>query len=511
VYIVLNLGLKSIRAIIFSETGRIIVGSSLPLETRVDGTIVEQCAEEWWKKGMQVIREVVEKSGTAGRIRYITVTASSCCLVTISAEGYPLSKVIMVSDKRARREASYVEQTAAYERLKEINTDLIINSSMMLPKILWVKNNDPEVFEASAYFCSPNDYFGYRFTRNAVVDTLNAEKAFYDKFTHSYPKELLSCLDIPEEKLPEVVPVGQVCGQLLDSVKMEMGLKASAPIEYIATTYDAICAFYGSGPSGEGDACDVSGTVTSLRAMVSGHKKLSKSGIFCQYQPEFDLSIVGGSNNLGGGLVEWAKQAFYENHEDPYGLMENEARSVQDGCDGLVFLPYLMGERAPLWNDNARGVFFGLGRHHRRRHMMRAVFESAGFVLLSLAEEIERQGISIASVRVSGGLSRIQLVNQIKADILNKEVKVVEEFETTALGAFLLMGVTAGAFSGIFEATKIVKVREIIFPNCSFSSKYQERFKLFQQVYESLLPAFDTHHMLHESEVLKLAEKLENM
>jgi xylulokinase len=128
-----------------------------------------------------------------------------------------------------------------------------------------------------------------------------------------------------------------------------------------------------------------------------------------------------------------------------------------------------------------------------------------------LAEEIERQGISIASVRVSGGLSRIHLVNQIKADILNREVKVVEEFETTSLGAFLLMGVTAGAFSGIFEATKIVKIREIIFPNCSFSSKYQERFKLFQQVYESLLPAFDTHHMLHESEVFKLAEKLENM
>lgn len=152
-----------------------------------------------------------------------------------------------------------------------------------------------------------------------------------------------------------------------------------------------------------------------------------------------NAKIIGGSNNLGGGLIEWVKQCYYLNDEYPYEIMEKDAAESDIGARGLVFLPFLLGERAPIWNDNARGVFFGLERMHTRKDMTRAVFESTGFIDLSIIDAIKETGTDVSSVRLSGGLARINLISQIKADVLGKDVLVLSEFETTASGAAMMV------------------------------------------------------------------------
>ncbi|MEZ9592952.1 FGGY-family carbohydrate kinase [Vibrio breoganii] len=510
-YLVLNLGLKSIRAIVFNEKGKIIANNSEPLSTMLNGTAVEQSGSEWWEKGLRVINASLDNEAVRREINYITVTASSCCAVAIDQLGNPLHDVIMVSDKRANVETTHIAERTSYQDLRQSRSDFEVKSSLMLPKILWIKNNLPEVFEEAEYFLSPDDYFGYRFTGQAVVDSLNAEKCFYDNKSKSYPIDLLKDLEIPLQKLPKVVDVGTKVAQVTAEFKRLISLDANQSLEYIVTTYDAICAFYGSGASEEGDSCDVSGTVTSLRTLTKGKKELETTAIFSQYQREFDISIVGGSNNLGGGLIEWAKQAFYSDNQSPYELMESEAKTVPNGADGVIFLPYLMGERAPLWNDDARGVFFGLSRNHNRKHMIRSVFESSGFALRSILEEIENTGQDVKAVRFSGGLSRIHLIAQIKADILGKEIHIVDEFETTALGAFLLMGISTGLFESLNDASKIVRVREVIFPNPEAHKSYSEIYSLFKNLYGNLLGCFKEHSKLHETDVYRIADKIENM
>ena len=509
-YIVLNLGLKSIRSLVFNGDGKIISSHSLPLTTYLDGTRVEQDPVEWWEKGRKVVKDSIDKLQCGGEIEYITVTASSCCLVAVDRNGLPLSRAIMVSDTRAMKEALTIDGLKSFQNIR--GTGLQNNATLMVPKMLWLKNNHPEVYESCSYLLSPNDYFCLRITGEAKTDVLNAQKSLYIQADNTFAATVFDDLGLDIKKLPHVVNIGEISGDVSFDAKVALGINSVDKTKFVVTTYDAICAFYGSGPSKEGDACDVSGTVTSLRTLSYGEKVLSTEKVLSQYVPSNNISIIGGSNNLGGGLIEWCKQALYEDIKSPYGFMESEARGVKDGSDGLIFLPYLMGERAPIWNENARGVYFGLGRHHRRAHMTRSVFESAGFCLKSLVENVEYHGdVSIESIRVSGGLSQIHLVNQIKADVCNKNVIVLSEFETTSVGAFVIMMLGMSKIDSLQSASKLVKIREVIYPTQEIVEKYAERYKLFTSVYESLKSEFDNLAKLYENDVYKITKKIENL
>lgn len=262
--------------------------------------------------------------------------------------------------------------------------------------------------------------------------------------------------------------------------------------EVVVSSYDAICSFFGSGAAEEGEASDVSGTVTVFRTM--SYKNISKGGEAKVYESRYSpegAHIVGGSNNLGGGLIEWAKQCYYQNEPYPYEVMEKEATETAPGANGLIFLPYLLGERAPIWNDDARGVFFGLERMHTRKDMTRAVFESAGFIDLDMKTAIEECGIRIKQVRLSGGLARLNLISQLKADILGLDVLVLSEFETTSTGAAMLAFIGLGVFSGLKEAARsFVKVRMIIKPDAENHAKYLHIYHLFKSTYEVLKPQY---------------------
>ena len=170
--------------------------------------------------------------------------------------------------------------------------------------------------------------------------------------------------------------------------------------------------------------------------------------------------------------------------------MEDEAISRGVGAHGLVFLPYLMGERAPLWNSDARGVFFGCERHHDRGDLVRAVFEGCAFSVALLKEAIEEQGCEISSISVSGGLARIGLISQIKADVLNAEVRVPAEFETTSVGAFLLCSLAMGYLSSFRDFKDQIPVREIITPDRNASMAYRELLEFFKDLYHGCVPLF---------------------
>ena len=493
--LVVNMGLKSIRCIIFDHHGFKLGSAAQAINTAINNKRVEQDPDEWWEKAQVVMAKALVDAGRP-LITFITATASASCLVCVDADGNALDNAYMVSDKRAEAEADEISHMAEFQKIKE-KTNLDMSASLMLPKILWVKNHMPEIFEKTAYFMTPNDYLIHKMCRAFVTDYLNAVKYHYILSESCYPQKLLEKLHIPVSKLPTVLGIGDRAGLLDAALAERLGLSAKTQI--IVTSYDAICSFVGSGVSEDGEASDVSGTVTVFRVLSKGRTITNSSKVYELPFYQEQAQIIGGSNNLGGGLIEWVKQCYYQREIYPYEIMEKDAGESDIGARGLIFLPYLLGERAPIWDDNARGVFLGLERMHTRKDMTRAVFESTGFIDLDMLNAIGETGAEVHSVRLSGGLARINLISQIKADILGRDVMVLSEFETTASGAAMLVLLGQGMYRNVKEAAgKFAVVRMIIKPDRENHRKYLSMYELYRDTYGTLKPLFEERRRILE-------------
>jgi len=508
-YLVINLGLKSIRAIVFNKAGEVIFSQYSPIVTILNGEFVEQEASQWWRKAEELLTVIAGNKSIIPHIKGITVTSSSSCLVPIDHDNREIYNAIMVSDKRSEAEAKSIKQLRSFQVLSK-NLGMEISAYHMLPKILWLKRHKPEEYLKTKYFLSPNDYLNYKLTGKVITDTFNAQKFHYDTKKGQYPLNLLKAIGIDPEKMPRVEEPGFAIGFIKPELVQKFNFNKDVKI--ILSTYDAICAYFGSGPHGEGVACDVSGTVTSLR--TGTNKKLRKNieNIFCSFLKGHGLNIVGASNNLGGGLIEWGKQAFYSKENNRYLLMEKEAAESGVGARGLVFLPYLLGERAPIWDPDVRGMFFGIERVHTRKDFIRSVFESTAFITNDLVREIEHHGIKIHTIRVSGGLSRINLISQIKADVTGKRVELLSEPETTSIGAlsFLLLGM------GVYRDLKSIvstfsKVSVVFEPNRKNYENYQKIFHLYQKIYRSSKGLFKIRKKIVDGLYWNLNNSIENL
>lgn len=486
--LVLNMGMKSIRSIIFDSDGNKLTSASVPITTALEEGTVTQNPKEWWEKGCKVIADTLDVVNSE-EIDYITVTTSSACLLAVDKNINPLTQCMMVSDKRARKESDHLKQTLAYEETYE-KTGLEMDSYLMLPKALWIKHHEEAIYRNTYKFLAPNDYLIAKLSGGrCITDYMNAQKWHYDIERDCYPQNLLDEIGMDTDKLPEVSAPGTYVGNVAQEISLETGLSVRTKV--ILSTYDAICSFIGSGVSKEGEACDISGTVTVFRTVSSKKIEGKLKGIQQIPYKEIGIHILGGSNNMGGGLIEWVKQCYYQNEALPYELMEKDALEAGVGAGGLVFLPYLLGERTPIWDYDARGVFFGLERTHTRKEMTRAVFESTGFIDLDMISAIEQNGGVVNTIRISGGLARVGLISKIKADVTGKDIEVLDEFETTASGAAMIALFGQKEFATIEAAAeKFARVRMIIKPNMKNHDRYLKLYELYKDTYMTLKDLF---------------------
>jgi xylulokinase len=486
-YLVINLGLKSIRGIVFNNDGIQVYATSKPVYSKLFHNKVEQDVIEWRGKLEAILNEISSIEYLKDNIEYITSTTSSSCIFGMDNDGDPLTKVMMVSDKRAQKESELVE--GVISRLK-VAIDNRLPPSSIVPKALWFKNNKPSVFEKVSSWMGAGEFLNFYFTGEIFTDSLNAGKGLFQD--DAYLCEVLSELGIDTSTLPVVKDIGYTLS-LTAAITKKFGFKKRC--KYVLTTYDAICAVIGSYDGDEKTACDVSGTVTSVRVLTKRGLTETNGPILSQKLGTHDNFLVGASNNLGGGIIEWLKQAFYdENDKNVYYIMENNAHQVSIGAHGIVFLPFMLGERAPFKSPNARGTFFGIDRASTNKEFTRSVFESTAYVSNDLLQLILQNGVEVDSMSVSGGLARFDLINQIKADVTNKRIKVVENFESTSVGAFILLLLSLGKYSSLEEAaSKIIRIRKIINPSEANHKIYKDFFHFYKNLNDQLLPLYDSH------------------
>lgn len=508
-YLVINLGLRSIRALLLDERGQVHSMNWYPVQTVIDHQRVEQNPIEWWKLTGVLLHEVFDKNEDYRKnLKSITVTASACCLVMLDKKDQPVDNSYLVSDKRSMAEANTLAEDKTLAELFK-NPNFLPSPSFMIPKMIWFYRHNKRKFKTVTRFMGANDYLLYKLTGTCVTDSLNAEKFYFDSNTQSYPKKLLKQLGVTPKQLPKVQPVGTVLGPVKKEIARELGL--SAKVSVIVTTYDAICAFLGSGALQEGESCNVCGTVSSIRAFTQQNVK-PNGGILKQQMGDF--SIVGGSNNIDGGLLEWSKNMFYGDsypEKYVYKIMEDEASLSPAGSKGLVFLPYLIGERLPFFNAHARGVFFGLERFHKRNDIMRSVFEASGFMANDIISTIEKSGVNIHTIRMSGGMARNSLLCQIRADITGKNILLIDEVEITSLGAFFIMRKALKEIKKYEEVLESIKIKQQYQPNPQHHAMYQQLFSFFKKLYHGTEELMKTRNELHGTLLQSSRHILENL
>ncbi len=478
--LIINLSLRSIRVIIFDDGGKKLYEDWLPVRTTINGQSVEQDPNEWWKLLLELMVKVFSMRQFASSIKFMSVTSSALCLVVLDNKGNTLRKSIMVSDKRAAKESDLLREKFGRK------SNIKFEPSFMMPKILWIKNSEPEIFKKAHKFLSSNDFLVYRFTGSFITDDLNAEKFYFDTEKKSYPKKILKYIGLLDSQFPKVIDPGTALLEISKDVKKTLGI--SHQIKVAISTYDAICSLIGSSTHKEGELNNVCGTCSSYRFFIKKKILAKKNNLLIQNLTSEKMQIIGGSNNLEGGLLEWAKECFYgdsylKDDDFLYSLMQKEAQESELGAQGIVFSPYILGERMPFLDNDVRGIFFGIERFHSRKDIVRSIFEAISFQAKLMLEEFEKSGYLVSSINISGGLAKIPLATQIRADVLGLPVRVLSEIETTALGSFILTLKARGVINSIRESSKLISVEKTYVPNMHNHNCYASLFILYKELY----------------------------
>jgi xylulokinase len=478
--------------LISAETGQVsgVAATENPISTPKP-LWSEQDPKDWWQ-GIQVaIRQVLAKTGARGQdVLCIGLTGQMHGLVLLNQEGEVLRPSILWNDQRTGPQCEWITQTVGLENLLA-RTGSPALTGFTAPKVLWVRENEPEIYAQAAQILLPKDYIRYKLTGTYATDMAGASgMTLLDLKKRDWSPEMLAALDIPRAWLPPTHEGPEVTGVICQEAAAVTGLQEGTPV--VGGGGDQAAGAVGVGavqPGVVGLVLGTSGVVFAPTAEPL-YDKQGRLQAHCHAVPG-RWHLMGVMLSAAGSL-RWyrdttAPQTSYDDLLAPAG-------SVRPGSEGLVFLPYLTGERAPYPDPNAKGAFVGLTVRHGIPHMTRAVLEGVAFGLRDSMELIKDAGLGqIAQVRVSGGGAQSALWRQILADILDSELVTVNTTEGAAYGAALLAGVGAGIWQDVDAACQAtIKIVNRVEPQPQAVQAYNDFYPVYRGLYGALKPTFDT-------------------
>ena len=369
-YLVINLGLKSIRGIVYNSLGKKIDTVSFIIKTHINNNFIEQDAKEYIFK-IKKILAYLKKKKINSKIKFLSVTSSANCLLGLSENYKPLTKVFTVLDFRAN-------EIFFKKKSKHMNK---LEPSHNLSKIIWQKENNIKIFRNCKYWINNSDYLCYFFTNKLVTDNLNYNKFLIKDLKTT--KKILNSFKINKINFPREKKIGDSIN-LSNSFIRQYGFNQKC--KFVVTTYDAICACLGSVNSNNiyHNAAEVSGTVTSIR-ILSKTKPKKQSSLKISYIPLIDRYLIGLSNNLGGGIIEWYKNFFIK--ENYYKDLK---KSYFKGMNYFYFFPFIFGDRDLGFRQTSRGIFYGLGSNTNIDDLTKSVIDSAAFTSKYLLDKTKK-------------------------------------------------------------------------------------------------------------------------
>lgn len=459
----------------------------------------EQDPEDWWQAAVKSVRQVLRDSGIDPRdISGIGLTGQMHGMVMLDARGKVLRPCIMWNDQRTTAQCEWIMNTVGRERFLELTHNPAL-PGFTAPKIIWTRENEPEIYAQAAKVLLPKDYLRYRLTGVYATEVSDASgTVLLDVGQRNWSQEVLRDLAIPADWMPECVESPEITGRITPEVADLTGLQAGLPV--VGGAGDQAASAVGTGIVEPGLVSVTIGTSGVVFAYTDAPLRDPQGRLhtFCHAVP--GKWHVMGVTLSAGGSFRWVRDTLGLSEKniaalsavDPYEILTAEAASAPAGCEGLIFLPYLTGERTPYADANARSTFFGLTLRHDKRHMVRAVLEGVAYSLRDSIELFRDLGIPIQQVRATGGGSRSLLWRQIFADVFGTELVTVNVTESTAYGAALLAGVGTGVYSSVPDAcSATVHIVDRTEPIAENQAAYNEHYPIYRSLYRALKPAFD--------------------
>ena len=445
VVIGVDIGTTSTKAVVFDTAGRVVAHHAVeyPLLTPTP-TAAEQDPDEIYRAVLTVIREATRKANAApGDVICVSFSAAMHSLIAVDANHRPLTRSITWADSRAMEWAERIKNDwdglAIYQR-----TGTPIHPMSPLAKLVWLRREQPDVFARAARFIGIKEYVFFRLFKRYVVDySIASATGLFNLAQLDWDAGALVVVGVTPERLPEPVPTTFHLTGLEPELARELGLSPTTP--FVVGANDGVLSNLGVNAIGPGEVAVTIGTSGAMRTVVDRPVTDPSGRTFCYALTERHW-VIGGPVNNGGIVFRWVRDELTASAVetakrlgiDPYEVLTRIAERVKPGAEGLLFHPYLAGERAPLWNANLRGSFFGLAMHHRKEHLIRAVLEGVIFNLYSILPAVEALIGPTQTMKATGGFARSGLWRQMMADIFNREVVVPESFESSCLGAAVL-------------------------------------------------------------------------
>ncbi|HEV8489003.1 MAG TPA: FGGY-family carbohydrate kinase [Candidatus Limnocylindrales bacterium] len=461
-----DVGSTSTKAALVGLDGSILASarSTYPLRTADTLGRAEQDPEAWWGALLDVGRELA--NGRAGEIVAIAVDGHGPTLTAVDADGRPTRPAITWLDARASRE---LEELGAATGLRGWALGV-------LPAALWVERHEPDVARATRWYLNTWEFITLRLTGHAAMTLVPGQRLPADA--------ALAALGLAAAKIAHPVAPGEVVGGLVSASASALGLPPGIPV--VGGVVDAFASFHGAGLLAPGDAIDTGGGSGGFG--VYWHEPVQAAGSFCTPAPLPGLHVVGGAMAATGRALDWFRDDVLGGAVSTERLLA-EAADAPPGAGGLLFLPYLAGERSPIWDPRARGAFAGLTLSHGRGHLVRAIIEAAALAIRHVAEPILAAGVTVGEMRVCGGPARDAAWNQIKADVTGFRVAVPHALETAVVGSGILGALGIGAHADLPTAIRaMTRIDRRIEPRPELRDTYETLFEAYVALHPAIAP-----------------------
>lgn len=496
----IDLGTSGTKTVLFDFIGNTICSKTIeyPLYQPANGW-AEQDPSDWWNATCNGIKYVLTKGGiSASEIAGIGLSGQMHGLVMIDKNGDVLRNSIIWCDQRTTKECEQMNKIVGKKRIIEITANPAL-TGFTASKIIWVQNNEPEVYEKCAHILLPKDYIRFKLTGEFATEMSDASgMQLMDISKRCWSDEILYKLNIDKSKLGKLYESIDVTGKIHREAAELTGLSMGTIV--VGGAADNSAAAIGTGTVREGDAFTTIGTSGVIYA-ISNDVSIDLKGrvhTFCSAIPN-KWTVMSCTLSAGFSL-KWLRDTccYKEIIEaerlgiDPYIIMDRLAEKVKPGAGGLVYLPYLMGERSPHPDPYCRGVFFGLSASHNRANMIRSVMEGVAFSQRECVDIFREMGVSIENMTACGGGGRSPVWRQILSDMYRCPVSTIKTDEGPAFGVAILAGVGAGVYDSVEKACDdLVCQKSIQYPNCSTQKVYDEYYKLYKKVYIDLQESFN--------------------
>jgi xylulokinase len=494
----IDVGTTAAKAVLFTLDGRVqaVTSSEYPVY-HPHTNWAEQNAEDWWNAVCLALRQVLSAVPEAARrVAGIGVSSQAPSVVALDKSGQPLRPAMIWMDRRAEAEAKEFDQHLGEGQTYRISGNRP-DAFYIAPKLRWLKHHEPHILTQTHKFVMVTGYINYRLTGNYSLDNVHGGLLQLRHYADdAWSPELFQLCGVESSQFPNVQPGHHLCGEVTREAAEATGLRAGTPV--VVGTVDGSAAAVEAGAVDLGTAAEMTGTSTVL--LIPNDGSVSEPAFIAMPHAIPGIHLLLGAMSATGASMRWYRdqlgiaevQAGKQFDLDPFDLLTQQAAKIDVGSQGVIFLPYMMGERAPIWHTNARGVFFGLTLATQRGALIRAILEGTTFALRHNVEVARAAGVTITEMRSVGGGTRNTLWNQIKADVLGIPVLLPQTSVGAPFGGAILAGMALGFYPDVSAALRqMVTIQTRYEPNPDNHSRYNQLYSIYRAIYDNLRSTFD--------------------